>query len=936
LVVAGPFLLQAQTPDSTHRDGARVVPMTSGAHLTRAHLDSLPIDDPASAFAQIPGVFLRGGDVGLLPSASLSIRGGVANSAATYVDGAPVRSFTTGSPFLTPALNGISSLDVTTGLAGVELFDVQNGLVEYHTPAGTEHLQTHWTAHTDNPFGSVASVGYNRFAGDVSGPLGMPGLTFFASGTVQGQSSRYLGFGAQNVPVYEVDGLDTAVLVNTGSGNASVAIPKFVSFGQGISRPFDWTTQAQFQGKVQWAYGAGSMIAISGFAGGLQERNTPGVDLGDPALFSGGHEWTRLAVLNWHQRITDALAFEAVMSLGSDYLLSGALDPASETATRDPSLGIELSSLNFSSFGSIGVPLDEQIIKNIRTNSGLRVPLLNQTQFRNAQPYRMNPYAMQSGGFYTTGVDAPLALSSERRRTGRWELHWKAPGQRQYVTVGADADGADLTHYSAGSPISQNALDAWTASPRRTGIFFQDVISLGAVTVEAGVRHDRVNPGALLPIVPGFTFSNPNWDQTLNSTSPDGQYEAAVARVFQPTADQSFVTPRVRVSWVIDDATSVRAAFGQTLMMPPVGLVAAGSNADLTFTNANDFFGRDVTDGKASDVEGGIRRWLDAGTSVDLSGYYYFHIPSFGERITNFDDPTNPGRQLTINVLGRNNNAYLWGFDVGVAHQIGRVVAASVSYGFNKNGFEDVQPIIVPFPGSPPTVLNVPGAVTNHELAAALHATVPDDWAREGWRSALKNVAAVVQFRMINGIPYTPLQNIGAGTTAPGFNFGLSATQAGDINSERLPWTKVLDLRLTKGIRLNGMDWTVFADFRNLFNFKNLYSLYAETNDTANSVFLHNTIAGEFVDLANEANSNGALNADGSVTLGNCAAWKGQAGPVDCVMLQRAEARFGNGDGVYTQAEQTKAFTTYYDLVYGASRFYGPQRTVRVGLSLAL
>src|SRR5262249_52794520 len=158
--------------------------------------------------------------------------------------------------------------------------------------------------------------------------------------------------------------------------------------------------------------------------------------------------------LNWHQRITDAVAVEAVMSLGSGYLLSGTLDPSSEDATRAPSLGIEVSSLDFSSFCGIGVPLDDQIIKDIRTNSRLRVTLLNQTQCRNAQPYRMNPYAMEAGGFYTTGIEAPLALSSERRRTGRWELHWKVPDQRQYVTVGVDADGADLTSYSALSPLT--------------------------------------------------------------------------------------------------------------------------------------------------------------------------------------------------------------------------------------------------------------------------------------------------------------------------------------------------------------------------------------------------------------------------------------------------------------------------------------------------
>jgi hypothetical protein len=52
-------------------------------------------------------------------------------------------------------------------------------------------------------------------------------------------------------------------------------------------------------------------------------------------------------------------------------------------------------------------------------------------------------------------------------------------------------------------------------------------------------------------------------------------------------------------------------------------------------------------------------------------------------------------------------------------------------------------------------------------------------------------------------------------------------------------------------------------------------------------------------------------------------------------MMRRAEARFGNGDGTFTQGEQLKAIDAWYQMAYGASRFYGPQRTVRVGLELA-
>jgi len=53
------------------------------------------------------------------------------------------------------------------------------------------------------------------------------------------------------------------------------------------------------------------------------------------------------------------------------------------------------------------------------------------------------------------------------------------------------------------------------------------------------------------------------------------------------------------------------------------------------------------------------------------------------------------------------------------------------------------------------------------------------------------------------------------------------------------------------------------------------------------------------------------------------------------VALRRVEARFGNGDLLYTPAEQTRAFDTYYNSFFGPWRFHGPARTVRVGVEVA-
>jgi hypothetical protein len=49
----------------------------------------------------------------------------------------------------------------------------------------------------------------------------------------------------------------------------------------------------------------------------------------------------------------------------------------------------------------------------------------------------------------------------------------------------------------------------------------------------------------------------------------------------------------------------------------------------------------------------------------------------------------------------------------------------------------------------------------------------------------------------------------------------------------------------------------------------------------------------------------------------------------------RAEARFGNGDRLYTADEYSDAFTAWYHLENAPSRFYGPGRRIRLGVELS-
>jgi hypothetical protein len=53
---------------------------------------------------------------------------------------------------------------------------------------------------------------------------------------------------------------------------------------------------------------------------------------------------------------------------------------------------------------------------------------------------------------------------------------------------------------------------------------------------------------------------------------------------------------------------------------------------------------------------------------------------------------------------------------------------------------------------------------------------------------------------------------------------------------------------------------------------------------------------------------------------------------VNKYMMLKAEARFGDGDGVFTVAEQRAAFGANYDLFNGTYRFRESNRLLRLGL----
>jgi hypothetical protein len=60
----------------------------------------------------------------------------------------------------------------------------------------------------------------------------------------------------------------------------------------------------------------------------------------------------------------------------------------------------------------------------------------------------------------------------------------------------------------------------------------------------------------------------------------------------------------------------------------------------------------------------------------------------------------------------------------------------------------------------------------------------------------------------------------------------------------------------------------------------------------------------------------------------------GNSAAADCVYLVRAEERFGDGDGIFTLAEQRAASGAFYAALRGEQEFTGDPRRVRFGVQV--
>jgi len=961
--------------------------VTSRYNLPDVH--ELPTDDIRNVLSVMPGVVETNDPLGV------SIRGGRPGEAVVYVDGVPIRRLRTGATQIDLAPNSLEEASVTTGAMGADYGDAQSGVISLVTRSGGPRFQGSLSYETDEVFGDAIKVGFNRFEASLSGPI-FGNLTFFVGGAVWGNVSDRRGKGWVNVPTYTLAGVDTSVTIESNTPGDSIVldVPNFAQFSgscdaaanfgaecQGRRLPYDWQTEWMGNAKLTYTYGQGSRVAVSGLWDQDQNRNYPGGQIFNPAAYSGTRNNSRVFILNWVQQVfrtaETELAFDLNLSWQSDRQRAGVLDTEWELGHRDAPLGIELSKMQFlvdfdhfsqdtgdddRTLRQLEAQEDwDVLVRNVQDNLYTRLPYLGRDDLRSNQAYRMNPFAITSG-FRTGGIDdVGFRLDYDRRAIARLNVDWQFD---RYNRLKFGAEGMSGRVSTARSNmIRQIFQEVYTEDPVRWAAYIQDRLDLGDVVLEAGLRWDYWDTRSVFPFTPARIFTNPAYDPDV----PIEDMTCTGAQCDEPDAVDNYVwraseshtawSPRLRVSFPVTDRTNFRLSYAHQVQSPDGNSVFQGKNNDLSITNTNDAFGGDVRHGKSIIFEFGIRHAFTRDLVLDIAAYNKDKSADLTYRILDFWDPV-VGRIQPVNVLTNADFGNIKGFDIGILWRVGNMFSTNLTYTFQAAKGTGSNPFsylttqsrqISQVTGErlpPPQAILRTDDDRAHSVAGSAAFNWPDDFKRGTWYgNVLRNVGVFAGFGFWSGLPFTKLVNQGNGqVTFGGTGYGLVAEREDDqLNGSELPWTYFLSLRLTKGLRIGPTDWTLYADFRNLLNITNVIGVFAETADVVNDRDRERTISPEFTRLRQDAGGGRVVSDPASgleaIDVRDCSLiagpWSGAGGAADCLLVQQAEARFGDGNGLYNIEEQRTALDAWYDVNNGTQVFTGEPRHIRLGIELS-
>ena len=332
--------------------------------------------------------------------------------------------------------------------------------------------------------------------------------------------------------------------------------------------------------------------------------------------------------------------------------------------------------------------------------------------------------------------------------------------------------------------------------PYQLAAYFQDKIELDYLIVNIGIRYDYFQPDANV-------LSNPNNIAELSNLTPPfpGTY-------FYKASTKSQVSPRLGISYPISDKGAVHISYGHFFQIPPFDYLYRNPNfripltGDVNPNNQNTIGNADLKPQQTVMYEIGLQQEIFTDFGINVTTYYKDIRNLLGVELfleNNF-------KQFAKYI----NTDYgsVTGFTVSFQKRFSGGFSANLDYTFQvaKGDASDPNDAFIKAQATPPVQANKQLVPLDWDRRHSLNLTVS--------AGELENYLISMVAQLGSGLPYTP---------------SLQQTNTGIQNSSNKPAFFNVDLYLTKYLKLNGVNFSVFAKIYNLFDTPNEVNVFTDT-----------------------------------------------------------------------------------------------------------
>ena len=728
--------------------------------------------------------------------------------------------------------------------------------------------------------------------------------------------------------------------------------------------------------------------------GVIGQGPSSGIFAGGSAAY-GNITGANVATLNWTQTLirqaTHQLTLDAYISRQWSNSINAPLTTASEASTRSSPGGFITQKLQFR-FKPSDYPVDSTLIyntllaaSNVRhgiqdpKNTGQYTGLGNFGTCCSTLPPDGVPYSAGGGG----NDDNGLTYNNENRWVGIANLDFQADRYNR-LKVGGQFTNYDITDYTS----SAAGAGTFTGKPVAYDAYAEDRVDLGDVVLVAGLRYDYywskawrwnefpeissrsvpANSGG-----PARSFTQFGKDSLFCPAQANGapalpNAQAVCALVQDPS--HNYVSPHLQVSFPVTDKTNFRLSYAQNVQAPDFGIIydAALYDINVTGQNTRGRWGNDLDFGKTVSFEFGARHAFSDDMVLDVAVYNNDIVANPSFQFAHPIDPINgpsasnpTGTTAILYTAANVDFGNTRGIDLRLDRRIGNYFNGSLTYSFQDSKNTGTDPFsylgffepISGFQGTPPTAALPTGSSRPHSLTALFNIQLPGDWEKGNvLGTILKRTGFFITGRIASGLAYTQcnptdIGSVGVWSGGAGSGAGTNGTSCanangnGGFNASRLPMLKTLDVRMTKDFKVGKYQFTGYLDARNILNITNVVAVFSQTGSTssgANAERLYATDSTGFVTYARQVGE--YRSTDGAIllpsTIAGCAKVVGGTNSFapECYYYIRSEQRFGNGDGIYTLAEQKVASNSNRAFANSIWNFVTGARTIRFGLEV--